>query len=136
MFHLFYFVDFCRLYSIPLLLTKKDELFSICFSHVVTIQDNSSRLVLKLTANGINRQLSMEYVNSTGLISAVFLNVNLSDGICHHLALVVFNSTVQLFADGNVAAEETTLRNLWNISGNIFIGGVPSDSVDDYLMGT
>ena len=135
MFHLFYFVDFCRLYSIPLLLTKKDELFSICFSHVVTIQDNSSRLVLKLTANGINRQLSMEYVNSTGLISAVFLNVNLSDGICHHLALVVFNSTVQLFADGNVAAEETTLRNLWNISGNIFIGGVPSASVDDYFIG-
>ena len=77
----------------------------------------------------------MEYVNSTGLISAVFLNVNLSDGICHHLALVVFNSTVQLFADGNVAAEETTLRNLWNISGNIFIGGVPSASVDDYFIG-
>ena len=136
MFHLFYFVDFCRLYTILLFLTKKNELFSIFFSHVVTIQDNSSRLVLKLTANSINQQLSMEYVNSTGLISAVFLNVNLSDGICHHLALVVFNSTVQLFADGNVAAEETTLRNLWNISGNIFIGGVPSGSVDDYFMGT
>ena len=106
------------------------------FSHIVTIQDNSSRLVLKLTANSINqRQLSMEYVNSSGLISAVFLNVNLSDGICHHLALVVFNSTVQLFADGTVAAEETTLRNLWNISDNIFIGGVPSGSVDDYFIG-
>ena len=77
----------------------------------------------------------MEYVNSTGLISAVFLNVNLSDGICHHLALVVFNSTVQLFADGTVVAEETMLRNLWNISGNIFIGGVLSGSADDYFMG-
>ena len=109
--------------------------FQFFFSHVVTIQDNSSRLVLKLTANSINQQLSMEYVNSTGLISAVFLNVNLSGGICHHLALVVFNSTVQLFADGNVAAEETTLRNLWNISGNIFIGGVPSGSVDDFFIG-
>ena len=109
--------------------------FQFFFSHVVTIQDNSSRLVLKLAANSINRQLSMEYVNSTGLISAVFLNVNLSDGICHHLALVVFNSTVQLFADGTVVAEETTLRNLWNIRGNIFIGGVPSGSADDYFIG-
>ena len=127
------FVDYILYYYF---LLKRMNFFRNFFSHVVTIQDNSSRLVLKLTANSINQQLSMEYVNSTGLISAVFLNVNLSDGICHHLALVVFNSTVQLFADGNVAAEETTLRNLWNISGNIFIGGVPSGSVDDYFMGT
>ena len=126
------FVDYILYYYF---LLKRMNFFQFFFSHVVTIQDNSSRLVLKLTANSINQQLSMEYVNSTGLISAVFLNVNLSDGICHHLALVVFNSTVQLFADGNVAAEETTLRNLWNISGNIFIGGVPSGSVDDFFIG-
>ena len=106
----------------------------LSFSHIATVQDDSS-LVLRISADSIYQQLSMDYVNSTGFISTLFMNVNLSDGSCHHVAAVLFNSTVQLFADGKLAAEELTHKNVWNRSGRIFVGGVPSGSANDYFNG-
>lgn len=45
------------------------------------------------------------------------------------------NSTIQLFADGQLVVEEITYKNIWSSSGNIFIGGIPNGTKDDYFKG-
>ena len=77
----------------------------------------------------------MEYINASGLASTVLLNFNLTNIRCHHVAVVLFNSTIQLFADGQLVVEEITYRNIWNRSGNIFLGGIPNGTKNDYFKG-
>ena len=105
------------------------------FSAIITIHDNSG-VVFGVSANSSNQQISLEYVNASGFISTVpLVKFNLSDGRCHHVAVVLFNSTIQLFSDGQLVAEEITYNNLWNRTGNIYLGGVPNGSMDDYFKG-
>ena len=106
----------------------------LLFSCIITKQDNSS-LIFRVSADSSKQQLSLEYINGSGLPSVVLVNFSLSDGGCHHVALVLLNSTIQLFTDGQQVAEEITYTNLWNISGNIYLGGVPNGSEDDYFKG-
>ena len=63
------------------------------------------------------------------------MNYSLADGQCHHVAVVLFRSIIQLYIDTWLVAEEITYENLWNRSGTIFLGGRPNASQDHYFKG-
>jgi len=79
--------------------------------------------------------MSLEYLNASGSRSKRHFNYSLADGQCHHVAVVLFSSTIQLYADAVLVVEEVTYQNLWNQSGSIFLGGMPNASQDQFFEG-
>ena len=106
----------------------------LSFSGILSKEDNRS-LLFAVSADSTNHQLSLEYLNVSGLRSILLANYSLADGQCHHVAVVLFSSTIQLYIDTQLIAEEITYQNLWNRSGSIFLGGAPNASQDQYFKG-
>ena len=79
--------------------------------------------------------MSLEYLNASGSRSKQRVNSSLADGQCHHMTVVLFSSTIQLYVDTVLVAEEVTYQNLWNQSGSIFLGGMPNASQDQFFEG-
>lgn len=79
--------------------------------------------------------MSLEYLSVSGSSSTRYVNSSLADGRCHHIAVVLFNSTIQLHVDAVLVVEEVTYQNLWNQSESIFLGGMPNASQDQFFEG-
>lgn len=79
--------------------------------------------------------MSLEYLNASGSRSTLHVNYSLADGQCHHVSVVLFSSTIQLYVDAILVIEEVTYQNLWNQSGSIFLGGMPNASQDQFFEG-
>lgn len=88
-----------------------------------------------VSADSGDRQISLEYLNVSGLRNTWHVNYSLADGQCHHVAVVLFSSTIQLYVDAVLVVEEVTYQNLWNQSGSIFLGGMPNASQDQSFEG-
>lgn len=104
------------------------------FSIVARKEENTS-LVFAVSADSNNQQMSLEYLSVSGSRSTLYVNSSLADGQCHHIAVVLFNSTIQLHVDAVLVVEEVTYQNLWNQSGSIFLGGMPNASQDQFFEG-
>lgn len=106
----------------------------LSFSIIVRKEDNTS-LVFAVSADSNDQQLSLEYLNVNGSTSTLHVNNSLADRHCHHVAVVLFSSTIQLYIDAVLVVEEITHQNLWNRSGSIFLGGMPNALQDQYFEG-
>ena len=82
-----------------------------------------------------DHEIVLEYMNASGLSSSLHFNNSLADGKCHHIAVVLFGSVIQLYIDKRLVAEEITYKNIWNRSGIILLGGRANASQDDYFKG-
>lgn len=88
-----------------------------------------------VSADSGDHQMSLEYLNVSGLRNTWHVNYSVADGQCHHVAVVLFSSTIQLYIDAILVVEEVTYQNLWNQSGSIFLGGMPNASQDQFFKG-